>query len=154
MLHRHLIRRWLWDPGISDGSGLGWGHRETFNRFNHRESLSSGIVRWDFCWLTNINTHVAYCYATSCIEGMRFFGLHTVCITEELHRVEGAPAARVSVLDESAHQPQVDPKHWLGQTVDWLRSRDSLPRPVLASLLLFRLFCCWEGLPSEMTNAF
>lgn len=27
-------------------------------------------------------------------------------------------------------------------------------RPGLASLLLFRSFRCWEGLPSEMTNAF
>lgn len=32
---------WAFDPHVAlgDGSGLGWGHRETFNRFNQREFL-------------------------------------------------------------------------------------------------------------------
>lgn len=44
---------WASEPQVALGGGLGlrWGHRETFNRFNPRELLLSGIARCDFRWL-------------------------------------------------------------------------------------------------------
>ena len=64
------------------------------------------------------------------------------------------PAARASACHWRS--PRIGLR-WLQSTsldTPWTDAEAGTPRPGLASLLPFRLSRCWEGLPSEMTNAF